>query len=412
MIASAFESVRREARREPLRLMLTAVGVAVGAATVVMLAAILAGATHALSYASQEASGADVTRVDSRRAPPGEHRPSPGLSPRDVRALALHEGMDESELVATWTVRHRDGAAGASRMKIGVHGGGARYAALARLELLHGRWPTPGERGERVCVVGHEVFESLLGGRWVPGASLVLDDATRLRVVGVLAPKPPLGGGDGDGTWRVDRQIVVSDETFRRTVQPVGPFDSIAFQSRSRGDSARDPKAVARELLPLLRSLHRGVEDFELSALARGEELDGLITFALAVILLGAGLVSTVVGAVNVMNGALVVVQERTREYGVRRALGISAQRLRREVLAETMLVTAMASAAGAAMGSTAAWVVARVMTRWVTPWPFEPSLTATTAGVLLGVGAGALAGWLPAKRAGELSVVTCLRAQ
>jgi ABC-type antimicrobial peptide transport system permease subunit len=405
----------RHVARDPLRVALTLLGIAIGSGTVVFLASTLHAAQFALSHANQEASGAAVTRVERRRPPPGTSRSVKGLSNVDVRAMAEHEKLPPGSSVGASSLYSRQGTVGGRTKKVGVQSGGQPYGDLAGFRLAHGRWPRPDEDGQRVCVLGAALFEEFFDGQWpLPSDGIVLDGAVRLTVVGVLEPKPPIGGGDGDGTWQVDRRIFVSHPTFVRSVAFTDEFDEIAMRlgSEESGDMLPSPKDIASALSPLLEALHFGVKNFEFDALSRGADLDVIIHLALTVILIGCGLVCTVVGGVNVMNAQWVAVAERTREYGIRRALGVSGQRLQAGVLAETILLTVTGSVLGVAVGVLLALGFSLVLTKVMTPWPFavEPwSIGLAFGGAGL---TGIVAGWLPAKRASKLDVATCLRGE
>jgi putative ABC transport system permease protein len=400
----------RGIRREPMRFALTLVGIVVGAASIVFLASALHGANFALAYASQNATGADITRVTAHRPPPGSQGVAPGLSSRDARVLRASGGGGEA--VASSTLYHREASvAGAARSKhVGIQSGGAAYASLTGLVLVHGHFPRADEENARVCVIGYNVWQDLFGGAWPLKQALIVDQATRLEVVGVLASKPPMGGGDGDGTWRIDRQVFVTNTLFERDIAPVDAFDEIAFRHAAGAEVVRSPKVVATELLPVLLNLHRGILDFEFDALSEDADLDTLITLALSFILVGCGVVSTLVGGVNVMSAQLVTVQERTREYGIRRALGISAGRLARDVVLETLLLTCSGSVLGVWLGIGGAWAVAASMSRWVTPWPFAIVPWAILGALSAGIVAGLFASYVPARSASRLAITECLR--
>ncbi|MBI5532446.1 MAG: ABC transporter permease [Deltaproteobacteria bacterium] len=404
----------RQMRREPVRMLLTLLGIAIGSGAVVLLASTLRAATFALDQASQEATGDDITRVTRRTPGPGAMtRVAPGLSERDMRAMADRERIAHERTIASATVYHQEASVGARAKPVGVQSGGTRYAALSGFELQHGRWMLPEEEGRRVCVIGADVWKELFEGQWpLRDDALVLNHATRLSVIGVLAPRPPIGGGDGDGTWMVDRRVIVSNPTFARAVAPMEEFDEIALKAEPRQGKLPDRTEIAQRLSPLLQNLHLGVKNFEFDALGKGMQVDMLITGALGVILLGCALVATVVGAVNVMNAQLVQIAERTREYGICRALGLSARKLRARVLLETLACTLVGSVVGVASGLGLAWALSKALTLLVTPWPFDVVLWSIGAAVGGAALAGLLAGWMPAKRASEIPLAECLKAE
>lgn len=406
----------RQLRREPMRVALMLMGIAIGASTVVFLASTLHAANHALNQASQDASGSGVIHVERRRPPPGTSRSAAGLSNRDARAMADHEKTDvRVSATGASSMYGLEANVGAKHMKIGVQSGGVTYAKLAKYELAFGRWPSADEDGARVCVIGSDIHEKLFAHTWplVHDGSgkdaIVVDGGTRLAVVGVLKSKPPIGGGDGDGTWKVDRRILVSNTTFSRSLEQIVDYDEVAMHA-PRSDDGIDAKTIASGLSPIILNLHSGVKNFEFDALSRGADMDTIIDLALLVILIGCGVVATVVGGVNVMNAQFVVVAERTREYGIRRALGVSSRKLRYTVLFETMLLTCLGSVSGVVMGIVVAKGMSVLLTQVVTPWPFRIMGWSLATSLVGSAVAGFCAGWLPAKRAGELSVVSCLR--
>jgi putative ABC transport system permease protein len=110
------------------------------------------------------------------------------------------------------------------------------------------------------------------------------------------------------------------------------------------------------------------------------------------------------------MSAQLVSVQEKSREYGIRRAVGVSARRLSREVVLETLGLTLAASIVGIVVGLASAYGLSAAMSRWVTPWPFEIIRWSVVAALGAGVVAGLAAAYLPARRASRLAIVDCLR--
>lgn len=410
MSGDVLDDMMRQLRRDPWRIALTLLGIVIGSGAIVFLASTLYAANTALAHSSQDASGADVTRVEERRPPPGTSRSAPELSEQDVRAMTDHE---KSNAVGSSSLYGREASARGRTKRVGVQSGGTGYGELAKLKLVHGRWPLPEEDGVRVCVIGNDVWTDLYGGKWpLEDSGLVLDGGTRFTVVGVLEPKPPIGGGDGDGTWRIDRRLFVSHATFKRAIATANSYDEISLRHAGTDGKTRDAKQVAQGLTPVLLNLHRGVKNFEFDALSHGADLDVILDLALFVILVGCGIVATVTGGINVMNAQLVVVSERTREFGIRRAVGVSARRLSGTVLVETVLLTAIGGVAGAGLGLVGAKVMSALLTQWVTPWPFEIVTWSLVVALTNSVVAGVLAGVLPARRAANLDVVTCLRGE
>src|SRR5690606_14569370 len=130
---------------------------------------------------------------------------------------------------------------------------------------------------------------------------------------------------------------------FDTLYNPRREADKLIIRPRSGGPDIGVARALARGLL--LR-LHDGVENFKLSP-AQGAQQERLIAGILYVLLFGAVFVSLTVGGINVMNVLLVSVTERTREIGIRRALGATPRAIRGQFLAEALLLTGIGGVLG-----------------------------------------------------------------
>ena len=399
-----------------MRVFLTLFGIVLGASSIVFLGSALSAASVALSRLSQDATGDDITQVYERPVRNlSKARTFRLLSESDARALAELEMVPRTRAAAMNERYRQEGSRGSKRVAIGVQGGGTAYMQLQGLELEHGRWLDEGEDGERVCVIGNAVWKDLFDGAWpLPmDNTFILNGANTLRVIGVLKSRPPLGGGGGDGTWMYDRKIWISNATFRRVLDPRMDFDEIAMR-HAPGEDGKLPdlKKVAERLTPLLENLHLGVRNFEFQAMNQGFQLWMLITYALGAIMFASGLVAMVVGGVNVMNAQLVSLHEKTKEYGIRRALGLSSAGLQTRVLAEAGIYTFAGGIIGLGLGLGGAFFLSWALTKWVAEWPFIVVPWSLVAAIGSAAMVGVLAGLVPARRAAKLVPSECLRSE
>lgn len=305
----------------------------------------------------------------------------------------------------------REASVGTESMAVGVQSGGAQWLRMIGVELLHGRTLQPHDEGARRCVIGYEVWERLFQKRWpMAEPAVLLDGSTKVVVVGVLKRRPAIGGGSGGETWRVDRKVFISEATLARAVDGRPLPRRIALRLGDDGSVVESPKEASLRLLPYVEALHLGVRNFEFDALSEGLGLEKLVAGAMTAVLMLGGLVAIAVGGINVMNSQLMTVAERTQEFAIRRALGMSARALRRSVLFESVAMTAVGALVGVLLGLGAAWLLSWALTAAVTKWPFELIPWSWGASVAVCVAAGLLAGWIPAKRASELPPAVCLR--
>ncbi len=395
--------------RDPVGLFLTLLGVVLGSASLVFLASSLEGASAALARTSQQATGSDIVRILPERPVGPVAERAPLLTPRDAEALRVKERLQKSK-VGTGSVLHqREASVGAKTMPVGIQSGSDSSMSIAGLKTAHGRMLAPQDAGRRRCVLGHDVFARLFEGQWpMADPTVLIDGSTKLQVVGVLERRPPMGGGSGGETWRVDRKVFVTEGTLERAIQG-GPHGT-AIHLEMGGEE--HVKTASLRMKPYLEALHRGGSNFTFDGLSQGMDLGEVIEAALMAVLMVGGLVSILVGGINVMNSQLVTVGERAQEFAIRRAMGLSRARLMRGVWLESMGITTFGAVVGVVLGLGVAGAFSVVMTRLVAPWPFEVVGWSVAASVGTCAVAGLVAGWVPARRASEVAPAVILRGE
>ncbi len=283
---------------------------------------------------------------------------------------------------------------------IRVHGCTANYADLAGIDVETGRWfaETDDQASQAVVVIGWDVKTELFP-QLDPLGRTVLVGEVPFRVVGLIAQQGRTLGQSQDN------QIFVPLNTFRKTW---GTRNSIDMLIKARGgvpgvDAAVDEvRAVVRALrhTPFHASDPFGVVTVEsLQVLWRTISAAAFIlTILIASVSLG-------VGGIVIMNIMLVGVVERTREIGLRMAMGARKRDIRRQFLLEAAILSTVGGVAGVLIGGAAPLGV-RVLLN------FPAQLTPTIAAMGLGLSTlvGLIAGYLPARNASNLIVVDALR--
>lgn len=274
------------------------------------------------------------------------------------------------------------------------------YVKFNMLEIGRGRNISAAEAdgGRQCCLLGYNVWKSLFVTE-DPAGHRVRIAGRDYEVVGVLSPAGSTGGERSDDFVLLPyacnaEGLAVSAADFRIGVQPAPEVD-VSF---AVSEAERVLRAV-RRLSPADSS------DFRITrSEAVAEELDSVIgTLTLAA--LAIGLVTITGAAVGLMNIMLVSVRERTREIGLRKALGASSGRIRRQFLLESVMICEAGGLAGVLAGIAAGNVVAAVMeTVFTVPWIW------IAAAFALCLTVGVMSGYLPAKRAAALDPVECLR--
>jgi putative ABC transport system permease protein len=390
-----------------LRSALTMLGMIFGVGAVIAMLSIGAGAERQ-ALAMIERLGLSNVLVRSRDFRPDElaevRKKSQGLAPRDM--AALEEAVPGAAFavplvkVTPWRVRG-DGSAEAQ-----VFGVSWRHAELTHLSVAEGRFlDALDERTHgQVCVLGADVARRLFGLSGAIGRDVKVNDLW-LTVVGVLAPEtsggPALPGGSAGATTG---EIYVPWTTALRKLDK-DPLDAPLAEiilALKPGASAREQAAL---IPPLLDRLHGGAADFELVVperlLAQSQRTQRLFNVVMGAI---AG-ISLLVGGIGIMNIMLATVLERTREIGIRRAVGARRADIRFQFVAEAFALSLTGGLAGIVMGLVISRVVA-LAAGWPTVVTWWSLLLSTGVSAAVGLASGIY----PALRAADLHPIDALR--
>ena len=286
---------------------------------------------------------------------------------------------------------------------IRLAGAEASYFDIRNYEITAGRAFTDQEvqMAQPVVVIGSEVGEKLLPNIDPIGKTVYIGGLP-YRIIGVIAKQGTLFGLSLDKI-----AIMPFSAPARRLICPINILDALIVRTD-------DPTAMQRamgEAEAVMRS-RRALKPWQENNFAFQTAEGALGTWAkiskiLFLALPGLVAISLVVGGIVIMNIMLMAVSERTREIGIRKALGAR----RRDILAQFVVESATLSAAGALLGIGFGLALAFVV-KAVTPLPAAVAPWSVVVGVVLGVGVGIAAGVYPASRASRLDPIVALRAE
>lgn len=399
-LALAFDSLR--AHR--LRSFLTMLGVVFGVAAVIAMLSIGAGA-EAQALASISRLGLHNVIVEARILADDMLREartkSPGLTFRDAEAIAA--AVPGVALTAPQVkIEPRRLLAGQDVLTSGfeVFGVDPTFAELVQLQLAEGRFLDARDIAEhgQVAVIGSRLRRDLFGPRPALGAKIKVDDVW-LEVVGVLAADP--GGVEvGADAGRVYVPISTGQRKFEQRLL-ASPLSQIVVKLQD----AEGGQRAADQIAALLERLHAGVDDYQLvvpeALLAESRRTQQLFNLVMGCI---AG-ISLLVGGIGIMNILLASILERTREIGVRRAVGARRVDILRQFLLEAFALSALGGLIGVVVGIVIARAIA-ASAGWPTlvqPWAI---LLSTGVALLVGLASGLY----PALRAAQLDPIEALR--
>jgi putative ABC transport system permease protein len=250
-----------------------------------------------------------------------------------------------------------------------------------------------------VVLLGRTVVERLFGDEDPIGKTIRLRDQP-FRVIGVLRPKGETATGQDQ-----DDQIFIPYSTAQHKIKGVTWLDDIMCSAVS-AESIRPSRDQITRLMRQRHHIRPGApDDFNLRTpeelLQAQEETSRTFTILLA----GIASVSLIVGGIGIMNIMLVTVVERTREIGVRRAIGATRRDIRSQFLLETSMLTIMSGAAGIVLGIISSLVFSRVL-GWPTIIPPSAIVLSFIFSAILGI----FFGFYPARQAALLNPIEALR--
>ncbi|MBS0304074.1 MAG: ABC transporter permease [Proteobacteria bacterium] len=400
MIGNALLLALRAIRRNLLRSALTTLGIVIGVAAVVTMVTVGRGATKAVA-AQIESLGSNLlmVRPGQRLGPIRDAAGTPFFKIADALAVASQIGGVAA--AAPTTTAGVTAVAEGRNWSTTVTGSTDDYFEVSNWRLAEGRLFEPAEEqaGAAVCVIGATVRRELFGHDNPLGRHIRIK-RFECEVIGLLASKGQAAlGMDQDDT------IVVPIATAQRRLTGSTRVNTILVSMRPDSDAER-VKASLTQLLRERRKLAPGSEDnFNVLDTAQiAETLSG--TTRLLTSLLGAvAAVSLLVGGIGIMNIMLVSVTERTREIGLRLAVGALEREVLAQFLVEAVVLAAFGGLVGLALAALASYALAHVL---AVPFELQPAINGLA--FLFSAGIGVVFGYMPARRAARLDPIEALR--
>ena len=401
-LGEAFRLALRRLRSNKLRTGLTTLGIIIGAASLVALLAVGQGASRRLTNRIASL-GTNLLSVQAGATVQGGIRGAAGsastLTSGDADALRGIPGV--AAVAPELPVGNALVVAGRANTATQVTGTTPDEARVRAYDLAAGSFLSALEVGAglRVAVLGATAAADLgLTPQGAVGTTIQID-AIPFQVIGVTQPK---GGG---GFANPDDVVFVPITAVQRRLAGSSSLRSIGVSVATSGDIP----AVSQQAEALLRQRHRlaptAADDFFVADQAQLLQVASDQASVIRNFLLGIAAIALVVGGIGIANIMLVAVRERTREIGIRKAIGARRLDLSRQFLVEAVTVSLAGGTLGALIGVLAAGIVGRAVNVQAVPsWQGIGLAFASSALV------GAVAGWWPARQAAQLDPVVALR--
>ncbi len=398
-------------RAQPARSGLAIGGVVIGIVTVVLVASVLVGLRNSVAQLFRELgtdnifafhrNGDPYSAVSDRDALRRPLKPSDAATIERLATAVRDVGVQllVPAVTATRTITARAG--GNESDSVLIEGVSANFFDVTGAEFASGRPFTDVENGvvAPVAVLGANVATALFGPDDAVGKPFLLG-GERYFVVGVLAKRKGTFFGENRNDNVVSLPVATAGRRFPEA-------ENTVLYVRAKPGVRETARAEAETILRLLRGVRGDEEsDFNLSTsdqiIAQFDKLGAQIFLATV----GLAAVSLVIGGIGIANVMVMSVTERTREIGVRLAIGAQ----RREVLRQFLFEAAMLSGAGGVAGVVTATVLGLIATAVAPSFPAVPPLWAVASGLGTSIAVGVLAGYWPARRAAALDPVEALR--
>ena len=399
MLINSLLLALREIRRNVLRSALTILGIVIGVAAVIVMVTIGAGATAQVT--EQIASlGSNLLMVragqhmgpgQSSAAPPFNLTDAQGIL-REVPAIAAVAPSSSQRLVAVY---------GNANWSTTANGVDNEFFRVRNWTVTSGRQFLDNElrAGKAVCLIGATVRKELFGDQ-NPLDSKIRIGTFACQVIGVLETK-------GQSTFGSDQDdlVLVPLRTFQRRIsgnRDIGLIQVSVVEGRSTDKAKNDIEVFLRERRHIVGSENDNFQVMDMKEITK--MLTGT-THILTALLGAVAAVSLLVGGIGIMNIMLVSVTERTREIGIRLAIGA----LEREVLLQFLVEAVVLSSFGGLTGILLALGSSVGLTRLLQiPFILNPGIMAIA--FLFSAGVGVVFGFFPARKAAQLDPIDALR--
>lgn len=390
----SFRMSLQNIKANKMRSFLTMLGIIIGVASVIALITIVQGVTDSVMGTFSDM-GAGTLTVMTTGTPVKS-----GLSDNDIATIASIEGVDGVAPTASFTTSAA--VDGEVYDKISVDGENAVFFVHNDI-IGQGRGFTQADMNgdSMVCIVDEKFMKNVLFGKRALG-QVVRIEGYEYTVVGVKKENNSLSGMYTDTSSRKGSVMV----PYRNAMLMSGIKNVNTMEVYVA--SGADADAVEKRIRSALRNIFDHTDNaFSVinakSLMKAMDQIKGMMSAMLG----GIASIALLVGGIGIMNMMLVSVSERTREIGLRKALGAEPGRIQTQFLIESVVLSVFGGLLGIGVGELIAWVAALALKT-----NYKVSYGAVALGVGFSLAVGIVFGWVPARRASRLNPIDALRSE
>jgi putative ABC transport system permease protein len=390
-------------RRNVLRAALTVLGILIGVMSVVAITALGAGARDSVGSKIQALGSNFMVVFPQSTAVSGAHgAQGTGHRLTDDDGKAILREADNVKALTPWLEANVQVVAGDNNWSTQAGGATTDFQVVKNWHVTRGEiWTEHDEATKaKVCVLGTTVATKLFGTSDPVGQSVRIGRYP-FRVLGVLESKgqAPFGGD-------LDDIVLMPIGSMRTRILKTPPgFVGVFLLSST---TAETTDHAVKQIESILRQRHNIADgaqaDFQVRTLKEFQEMQGRIYDILTLVLVIVAGISLVVGGIGVMNIMLVSVTERTREIGIRMAIGAREADIRTQFLVEAVVLALVGGVLGALLGTVIVAVAAKIL-----EWPMNVDPVALAISLTVSGATGVAFGFFPAQRAAKLDPILAL---
>jgi len=405
----SLESALSALKTHKSRTALTILGIVIGVASVILVMSVGEGAER-LILDQVQGLGSKTIAVLPGRQPTGPsdfaQLFSDSLTERDMQLLKRKENAPTIARIMPVVFGGETAFYGSETYRLTIFGATDLLAQIFDLKPERGTFLTEEDvrNQSSVVIIGDEVREKLFG--FVdPIGQRIRVKGRSLRVIGIL---PQQGTGS---LFNFDQMIIIPYTTAQQYIFGIKYFHRFIIESESEESLARTVKDIETTLRNSHGITDPDKDDFYVETSAELIERFGVITQILTVLLASIAAISLLVGGIGIMNIMLVSVTERTREIGLRKAVGATDKDILKQFLLEAVILTIVGGIIGILIGASLSFMSSLVIKYFIgIDWVFTLSGTAIFLGLSISAAIGIVFGLYPARQASLKNPIEALR--
>lgn len=404
VLLTAFQALESHKSRSAL----TILGIVIGVAAIIMVMSLGKGA-EAMILGEVSGLGPEtvVLRPGSSLTDITQTVYSQTITTADIEALKKKQNVPNLIEIAPFVVTYEPVEYQGGLYRPSIMGAPAEFIVnLFDLTLREGHLYTNDDIDQeaRVAVIGSEISEELFGGLRAVGKQIKIKDK-KFKVVGVLEEKGNIGG------FNIDTLVLIPQTSVQTYLTGTDYFAEVMI----RADSPENAEKLAYDVEATLRDTHNlslhEENDFNITTQEETIAMIQTIITIFTSFLITVVAISLVVGGVGIMNIMLVSVSERTKEIGLRKALGATRRDILNQFLSEAVILTSVGGVVGVIIGASMSFLIAFILAKTVAEgWEFIFPIGGSILGVGVSAAVGLMFGIYPANQAAKKSPIEALR--